>query len=85
MKYKCTYTSGGGTEYDEGEWIIKRTAKTTTATKIKDIGIYGNFKVGEKIRIGFQTGNPIKDYNEKDDSFVVYFRQSGTPYYFELM
>jgi hypothetical protein len=30
MKYKCTITSGGGTEQDGGDFIVKNTPKTLT-------------------------------------------------------
>lgn len=82
-KYKCTYTSGGGTEYNDGEWEKKVTPKTITLTKTKEYmsGIYAMHKVGEKIKVGKGTGNPIK-YEEDDGSFVVYFQQAGMPYYF---
>jgi len=37
IKYKCSYTSGGGTEYDEGQWEIKTlTEKTLIIEKITE-------------------------------------------------
>ena len=86
--YKCSYTSGGGTEYDEGEWIIKiLTDKTLLVEKITDIG--DNYETGEKIRC--QRNCPIlrkissphclRDWD--DGSFTIYLNQSGTPYYFK--
>lgn len=80
--YKCSYTSGGGTEYDEGEWIIKiLTDKTLLVEKITDIG--DNYEKGEKIRCGRKTPtrNPLRDW--EDGSFTIYPNQSGTPYYFK--
>ena len=83
MKYNCTYTSGGGTEYHDGVWEKKTTPKTTTLTKTEEFmtGIYAMHKVGEKIKIGKGTGNPTTYFG--DGSFVVYFEQAGTPYLFE--
>ena len=84
MKYKVIYYSGGGQEYNDGEWIVKKTPKRIIAEKVKEYmsGVYSMHEVGEKIRIGKGTGNPIKDEDE-DGSFTVYFRQAGTPYIFE--
>ena len=86
MKYKVTYISGSGTEYNDGVWTVKRTPKRIIAEKIEDFmsGVYSMHKVGEKIRIGKDTGNLIKDEND-DGSFICYFQQAGTPYYFELI
>ena len=44
-------------------------------------GVFAMHEVGEKIKIGKGTGNPIKD-EEHDGSFTVYFQQAGTPYIF---
>ena len=83
MKYKCSYTSGGGTEYYDGFWELKKTPKTTTLTKVEEHmgGIFSMHKVGEKIKVGAGTGNPLRDH--EDGTFTVYFNQAGTPYYFE--
>lgn len=83
-KYIVTYTSGGGTIYDDGEWIVTKTAKRIVAEKIRDYmtGIFAMHKVGRKIRIGNGTRNPIK--HEHTSGFVVYFEQAGIPYSFEL-
>ena len=82
MKYDVFYISGSGTHYQDGVWTIKRTPKRIIAEKIEDFmsGVYAMHEVGEKIRIGKDTGNPIKD--EEDGSFTVYFGQAGTPYIF---
>lgn len=83
MKYKCSYESGSGTEYQDGEWERKDTPKTITLTKTAEYlsGVFANHKVGEKIRVGNNTGNPLRELEE--GSFVVYFNQAGTPYTFE--
>jgi len=87
MKYKVYYISGSGEEYSDGIWTIKTTPKRTIAEKVAEIGagIYANHEVGEKIKIGLSTGNPIKDEDVVDGSFTVYFKQAGTPYIFEPM
>jgi hypothetical protein len=85
MRYKVTYTTGGGTEHSDGIWEVKKTPKTITATKISELdghaGVFAMHEVGTKKKIGKQTGNPIHEID--DDTFTVYFGQTGTPYYFE--
>jgi len=81
--YKVTYTGGGGEEYNDGTWIVDRTKKIITTVKLFDYltGVFKMHDVGFRTRIGTGTGNPIKE----DDgyTFIVYFLQAGTPYYFE--
>jgi hypothetical protein len=85
MRYKVTYTTGGGTEHSDGIWEVKKTPKTTTATKISEldghVGVFAMHIPEKKYKIGAKTGNPIREID--DDTFVVYFGQAGTPYYFE--
>lgn len=83
MKYKCTYTTGGGSEHEDGNWELKKTPKTTRLTKVEEygVGVYAMHKVGESFKVGENTGNPMHDLF--DGTFVVYFKQNGTPYYFE--
>ena len=80
-KYIVSYFSGGDQEYQDGIWTVVKTPKRIMAEKIKEEGIYGNHKVGEKIKIGKGTGSPIK-YEQADGRFTVYFKQAGTPYIF---
>ncbi len=84
MKYKVYYLGGDGSEYQDGIWTIKRTPKRIIAEKVEEYGqgIFANHEVGEKIRIGYGTGNPMIEY-EDDESFTVYFKQGGVPYIFE--
>lgn len=84
MKYRVYYITGSGTEHDDGIWTIKKTPKRIIAEKIEEFmsGIFAMHEVGDKIRIGKDTGNPIKDEDD-DGSFTVYFRQAGTPYIFK--
>lgn len=85
MKYKCTYTTGSGTEHSDGVWSKKQTPKTITMEKISEmdnnVGVYAMHKVGTKLKVGLNTGNPLNDH--EDGTFTVYFQQAGTPYYFE--
>lgn len=83
MKYKCTYTSGGGTEYQDGVWEKKSTPKATRLIKVEEygVGIYAMHEVGTIFKIGKGTGNPVQDFG--DGTFTVYFEQAGIPYYFE--
>lgn len=87
-KYNCTYIGGGGIVYDDGIWERHDTPKTITVTKIAEkdgyAGVYAMHNVGEKIRIGRGTIHPLQD-DDSGDSFVVYFRQAGIPYYFEAI
>ena len=84
-KYNVTYITGSGNEHGDGVWTVTRTRKRIFAENIAHYmsGVYSMHEVGEKIRIGAGTGNPIK-YEESDGSFVVYFKQAGTPYVFVL-
>lgn len=83
IKYKVIYLGGSGTEYNDGNWIILKTPKRIIAEKVEEYmtGVFANHKVGERIRIGKDTGNPIKDEDE-EGSFTVYFNQAGIPYIF---
>ena len=80
--YKCIYTSGGGVDYGDGIWERKDVPKTISLTKLEESGVYDMHEVGEKIKVGKGTGNPLQEND--DGTFVVYFKQAGTPYYFEL-
>jgi hypothetical protein len=83
MKYKCVYSSGGGREYNNLIWTRKDTPKTITLEAIEGIGadVFANHKLGQKIRVGKGTGNPLREHG--DGTFTVYFNRAGIPYYFE--
>ena len=92
QKYTCVYTSGGGTDYPEGQWIIKTlTEKTMIIEKISEQKIYGNYEKGDKIKCllsnhnnaGKGWTNPLRDWG--DGTFTIYPQQGGTPYNFEPM
>ena len=79
--YKCVYTSGGGTEYPEGEWEIKTlTPKTMIIEKISEKEIWDNYEKGERIVCRKGSGNPLTKF--EDGSFTIYPERGGTPYYF---
>lgn len=81
-KYKCEYTDGGGTDYNEGEWEIKTlTPKTLIVEKISEKHIYGHYEKGDRIKCQKGNGNPLRVW--KDGTFTIYPNQGGTPFYFE--
>ena len=83
-KYKCVSVSGGGTEYNEGEWIIKTlTDKTLSLQKTSESLVFDTYDRDYIIRCGRirSNGNVLKDFN--DGTFTIYPNQCGTPYYFE--
>jgi len=90
QKYTCVYTSGGGVDYSEGQWVIKTlTDKTIIIEKISEQKVYGNYNKGDRIsclvnnpkNAGRSWINPLMDWG--DGTFTIYPRQAGTPYYFE--
>ena len=81
-KFKVDFTTGGGKEVDEGEWIIKtKTDKSLVAEKISEKGIWDNYEKGDRIKIGAKHHNPVRYW--EDGTFTVYPNQAGTPYYFQ--
>ena len=78
--HKMYYVSGGGTQYDGGEWLIKETPKTFTFIRIKD-GFFSSH-VPEKsvIRKEKERSHCLKDW--EDGTYTIYPFQSGTPHYF---
>jgi len=97
-QYKCTITSGGGTEYDGGLWELKETNKTICFKLVKEPFFSPNYKTIKinKYHKGklmykkvndlwwsyFNNGNVIRDW--KDGTYTAYPNKCGTPYYFEL-
>jgi hypothetical protein len=84
-KYKVSYQIGSETYHEDGIWTLKQTPKRIIAEKIEEsmTGIYRMHEVGEKIRVGKGTGNPMEEH--WDGGYIIYFNQAGTPYYFELI
>jgi hypothetical protein len=81
MLYKCTTTSGGGTEHDAGIWTFRETPKTMTFEYTGNLIFEPNYK---KIRIsktGKFYGDVLRDW--EDGTYTAYPKQCGTPYYFE--
>ena len=62
MNYKCTYISGGGTEYDGGIWEKKETPKTISFTLTNEPFWTPNYT---KIKINkfYSKREPRKDGN----------------------
>jgi hypothetical protein len=80
--YKCSYVTGGGVIYSDGEWSVKKTAKTITLEKVSHKNeIFSMHSVGDKMRVGEKTSHEYTDW--EDDTFTVYFNRSGIPSYFE--
>jgi hypothetical protein len=91
MKYKCTYVSGSGTEYDGGIWEKKETPKTITFilieqpffevdyTLLKFKKVTKNLSGDEITYHGY--GSVLKDW--EDGTYTAYPNQCGTPYIFE--
>ncbi len=81
-KITCESTDGGGTQYDDGVWIIKtKTDKTLVVALVSEPGFFSNYEKGDTIKVGAKHGNPVRNWD--DGSFTVYPGQAGTPYYFE--
>ena len=92
MNFRCTTTSGGGTEYDAGLWRLTVTNKRLIFQWIDDdsvdIPTFSDIRVnrelseirdGEKRLWGY--GNVLIDH--EDGTYTGYPKQCGTPYYFE--
>lgn len=82
MKYKCSYTSGGGTIYDGGIWKKKETSKTIILTQVvksfyqppwDKLVIHKDVKKNRR--------HCFRDW--EDGTFTIYPDQCGTPHYFE--
>ena len=70
MKYKCTITSGGGTEYDGGDFEIKETPKTITFNCVRE-PFFSN-RMTQKDFIKEESG--IKFYQQKPLKINKYYR-----------
>jgi len=83
MKYKCTRDQ----RHSEGIWERSETFKNIYVEKLSfdpdnKLGINENYELGVKIRVGGKTNNPIFSFDDRE-SFTIYFKQAGIPYYFE--
>lgn len=80
--YKCIYVSGGGKEYDGGDWeVITDTSKTLVLKKVREEFFIG---IEEKI-LRLKKDNRCKHclIIWGNETFTVYPYRSGTPFYFE--
>ena len=79
--HKMRYTSGGGTQYDGGEWSIKETDKTITFSCTKVPFYESHFPQKTRISKSKERKHSFTDW--EDGTYTVYPFQSGTPHYFE--
>ena len=80
-KYKMKYFSGGGNEYDGGEWSIKETPKTFTFTLLNEPFFESNCPRLMRINKEKEKTHCLKDW--EDGTYTVYPFQSGVPHVFE--
>ena len=81
-KVRAVYISGGGAEYEEGEFEIVKITKTFMYLKMVKEGYFAQYKNWKERKI------PLKDFKRRrepmpswisDREFVCYHNQSGTP------
>lgn len=81
MKYTCSYTSGGGIEYDGGIWEKKETTKLITFLCIKEPFYNINWNKLVLHKDPKKSHHPYTNWG--DGTYTIYPDQCGTPYYFE--
>jgi hypothetical protein len=82
-EYKCSYTDGGGKQYDEGIWKVKiSTPKSLVLEKISEKEIWDFYEKGEIIKCSKNSHSPL--FDNEDGTFTIYPNQNGTPFYFEI-
>ena len=82
IKLKCIYVSGGGKEYDGGDWkIITNTKKTLILKRISKEYFEGISDDILRLKKDNNCKHTLRIW--EDDTFTVYPYQSGVPYYFE--
>ncbi|KKK79947.1 hypothetical protein LCGC14_2828390 [marine sediment metagenome] len=82
LKFKCIYVSGGGQEYDGGDWlVITDTAKSLILKRIRKEFFEGFDKDILRLKKDNSCKHCLKLWG--DNTFTVYPYRSGTPYYFE--
>ncbi len=80
--FKCTYTSGGGKEYDGGDWqVITDTDKTLILKRIRKEYFEGIDKDILRLKKDNNCEHCLKMW--EDGTFTVYPYRNGKPYYFE--
>jgi hypothetical protein len=75
------YVSGGGSEYDGGEWEIKKTTKQITFICTKKPFFALCCPEVMKIRFQKERSHCLRDW--EDGTYTIYPFQSGTPHVFE--
>jgi len=75
------YFSGGGTEYEGGEWEIRETNKMFIFKCIKQSFFESNCPEIMRIRKEKERLHCLRDW--ADGSYTVYPFQSGVPHVFE--
>lgn len=82
--YHCEFTSGDGTNYDEGTWVITTlTANTLVVEKLTGADWMDNYNRGDAIACKRNGKGPHVLEEGGDDTFTVYPNQNGTPFVFE--
>jgi len=87
MKYKCTCTSGGGTE-QESDWEVKIMPKTMKLKCVDIDTIWGSAEEDQEFTVSLCDKNRkhcLRIWGEDLSDFTLYPNQSGTPYHFELI
>ena len=86
-KYKCTCTSGGGTE-QESYWDVIIMPKTIKLKCVDIDTIWGNAEEDQEFTINLNSKknkHALRIWEEDLSDFTLYPNQSGTPYHFELI
>lgn len=83
LKFKCVYVSGGGTEYDGGDWeVITDTGKSLILKRIREEWFKGIDEDILRLRKDNSCRHTLRLWD--DGTFTVYpYARGGTPYYFE--
>jgi len=80
--FKAIYVSGGGKEYDAGDWEVSTdTAKTLTLICIREPYFQQIDDKVLRIKKNNSGVHCLRDW--EDGTFTVYPYRNGTPYYFE--
>jgi len=80
--FKCIYVSGGGKEYDGGDWkIITDTKKSLYLKCIREPFFKGIDDLVLRVRKDNIGKHSLRIWG--DGTFTIYPCRSGTPYYFE--
>jgi len=82
-KYQMKYISGGGTEYDGGEWDIKETPKMYIFKCIKQSFFESGCPEIMRIKKDNTGRHCLRDWDDGD--FTVYPFQSGVPHLFNQL